>query len=65
MGCEIGGRGEENAVFKVWKEAMFVTGSANDKTAGVFGVGKIATIRNHVRWAAGLFAPWMGQRRRG
>ena len=44
VGCEIGGRGEEDAMFYLWKEAVFAVGGAADKAAGVFGAPVAATL---------------------
>jgi hypothetical protein len=61
LGCEIDGRGEEDAVLEVrGKEVQFESVSAN-QAAGVLGVGEIETIRRRVLWGgcpiAGV-APW-------
>jgi hypothetical protein len=50
LGCEVGGRGEADAVLEVREEAVFVTGGTSDKAARIFGVGEIKTIRSRVRW---------------
>ncbi len=42
VGCEIGGRGEEDAVFEVWQEEMQFESVSADKAAWIFGVGEIA-----------------------
>jgi hypothetical protein len=60
MGCEIGGRGEEDAVFEVRGKEVFAAGDISDKAARVFGAGKIAAIRNHVRWGSWLICPMDG-----
>ena len=54
LGCEIGGRGEEDAVFEVWEEEVFAAGDTSDEAAGVFGAGEIKTIHNRVRWCGCL-----------
>jgi len=41
MGCEIGGRGEEDAVFQMRKKAMHFKSISADKTSRVFGVAEI------------------------
>ena len=42
MGCEIGGRGEEDAVFEVREEAVQFESNSAGKAARVFGVEEIA-----------------------
>jgi hypothetical protein len=42
LGCEIDGRGEEDAVFEVWQEEVQFESISADKTAGVFGVEEVA-----------------------
>jgi hypothetical protein len=49
LGCEIDGRGEEDAVLEVQGKEVFAAGDTSDKAARVLGAGKIAAIRNHVR----------------
>jgi hypothetical protein len=50
MGCEIGGRGEEDAVFEVREEAVQFESNSAGKAARVFGASEIA-IPNRVRLA--------------
>jgi hypothetical protein len=38
LGCEIGGRGEEDAVFEVREKEVFGAGDTSDKAARVLGV---------------------------
>jgi hypothetical protein len=42
LGCEIDGRGEEDAVFEVWQEEVQFESISADKTAAVFGVEEVA-----------------------
>jgi hypothetical protein len=41
LGCEVGGRGEADAVFEVRKEEVQFESDSAGKTARVFGVGEI------------------------
>jgi hypothetical protein len=41
LGCEIGGRGEEDAVFEVREEEVPSKSVSAGKAARVFGVGEI------------------------
>jgi hypothetical protein len=50
MGCEIGGRGEEDAVFEVREEAVQFESNSAGKAARVFGASEIA-IPNRARLA--------------
>jgi hypothetical protein len=43
LGCEIDGRGEEDAVFEVRKEEMQFEGFSADKAARVLGVAEIGS----------------------
>jgi hypothetical protein len=45
-GCEIGGRGEADAVFEVPEEAVQFESVSADKTAGVFGIAEIKFSRS-------------------
>jgi hypothetical protein len=49
LGCEIDGRGEEDAVFEVRGKEVFAADDTSDKAALVIGAAKIPAIRNHVR----------------
>jgi hypothetical protein len=46
MGCAIGGRGEEDALFKVRKKEVQFERIPADKAAGVFGVAEIGFSRS-------------------
>lgn len=42
LGCEVGGRGEADAVFKVREKEVQSESVSADETAGIFGVGEVA-----------------------
>ena len=41
LGCEIGGRGEEDALFEVRRKEVFPASDTSDKAARVLGVAEI------------------------
>jgi hypothetical protein len=46
LGCEVGGRGEADAVFEVWEEAVSIESDTAGKAARVFGVAEIRFSRS-------------------